>query len=72
MHLCSGFCVHEYRKFLFIDPRLPEEVLPSDWIGEEARSFFRKYHQFLSPLAEKFFYRNLVVMNEDEEGAMVP
>ncbi|UOF89607.1 helix-turn-helix transcriptional regulator [Fodinisporobacter ferrooxydans] len=60
--------VHEYRKFLFIDPRLPKEVLPSDWIGDEARSLFRKYHQFLSPLAEKFFYQNLVVMNEGEEG----
>ncbi len=28
--------VHEYRKFLFIDPGLPKELLPSKWNGNHA------------------------------------
>lgn len=53
--------VHEYRKFLFIDPKLPREVLPADWIGDEASNFFKEFHRFLSPKAEKFFYDHLCV-----------
>ena len=27
--------VHEYRKFLFVDPGLPEELLPEKWLGSQ-------------------------------------
>lgn len=57
--------VHEYRKFLFIDPRLPKEMLPVEWVGEEVWRFFRDYHQFLSPKAEHFFYENLELPEDD-------
>jgi phenylacetic acid degradation operon negative regulatory protein len=63
--------VHEYRKFLFIDPRLPREMLPVEWIGEEARNFFRDFHRFLSPKAEKFFYENLVIPDGEEERSQI-
>ncbi|CAM3809015.1 PaaX family transcriptional regulator C-terminal domain-containing protein [Alicyclobacillus pomorum] len=53
--------VHEYRKFLFVDPRLPKELLPANWAGEQARKLFKDFHEFLSPLAEKYFYDHLEI-----------
>ncbi len=32
--------VHQWRKFLFLDPGLPAAVLPADWPGEEAARRF--------------------------------
>jgi phenylacetic acid degradation operon negative regulatory protein len=32
--------VHEWRKFLFLDPGLPRQLLPTDWTGEAAAEFF--------------------------------
>ena len=32
--------VHEWRKFLFLDPGLPRELLPRDWPGDKAADFF--------------------------------
>lgn len=32
--------VHEWRKFLFTDPGLPNELTPADWMGEEAAKLF--------------------------------
>ncbi len=58
--------VHEYRKFLFIDPRLPRELLPVDWVGEQARKLFKRYYNFVSPLAEKFFYEHLEIGNTSD------
>ncbi|GAB6933742.1 PaaX family transcriptional regulator [Calditerricola satsumensis] len=47
--------VHEYRKFLFVDPNLPEELLPPNWIGQRAHLLFQELHKLLSPGAERFF-----------------
>jgi len=47
--------LHEYRKFLHIDPGLPEELLPSDWIGYEAYKLFKNIYDSLTPLANKYF-----------------
>jgi ring-1,2-phenylacetyl-CoA epoxidase subunit PaaA len=32
--------VHEWRKFLFLDPGLPDELLPDDWTGDRAAEVF--------------------------------
>ena len=32
--------VHAWRKFLFLDPGLPAELLPDDWLGDEAAARF--------------------------------
>lgn len=32
--------VHRWRKFLFLDPWLPEELLPADWLGARAAEAF--------------------------------
>jgi phenylacetic acid degradation operon negative regulatory protein len=49
--------VHEYRKFLFIDPGLPLELLPREWAGSAARRLFRDYYQLLAEGALRFFER---------------
>lgn len=46
--------VHEYRKFLFIDPGLPEELLPSPWPGHEAAALFRSTYALLAERAARF------------------
>ena len=47
--------VHEYRKFLFIDPGLPKELLPAKWNGYHAALLFRQYYQVLAEPASRFF-----------------
>ncbi|RPF53893.1 phenylacetic acid degradation operon negative regulatory protein PaaX [Aquisalibacillus elongatus] len=47
--------VHQYRKFLFIDPHLPEELLPEKWLGNSAQTLFNDYHDLLQPRATRFF-----------------
>lgn len=47
--------VHEYRKFLFIDPGLPEELLPDKWLGGHAASLFSDYYKTLAEPANQFF-----------------
>ncbi len=48
--------VHEYRKFLFNDPGLPDELLDEDWLGSEAFSLFQAYDQLLANGAGRYFY----------------
>ncbi|MED4602026.1 PaaX family transcriptional regulator C-terminal domain-containing protein [Paenibacillus validus] len=47
--------VHEYRKFLFLDPLFPSELLPGDWTGNTARELFRSVHQIVSVGAVRYF-----------------
>lgn len=47
--------VHEYRKFLFVDPGLPDELLPRDWLGEYAAALFKDYYRLLAQPASRFF-----------------
>jgi phenylacetic acid degradation operon negative regulatory protein len=47
--------VHEYRKFLFIDPGLPKELLPPMWSGNHAALLFSQYYKLLAEPASRFF-----------------
>lgn len=47
--------VHEYRKFLFIDPGLPKELLPEVWNGNHAAHLFEQYYKLLAQSASRFF-----------------
>jgi phenylacetic acid degradation operon negative regulatory protein len=46
--------VHEWRKFLFLDPGLPRELLPGDWPGDTAATFFDGQSARLLPAATRF------------------
>lgn len=51
--------VHEWRKFLFTDPGLPEVLLPEDWPGHVAARFFSEHASRLLPPASSFVDRCL-------------
>lgn len=51
--------VHEWRKFLFRDPGLPETLLPDDWPGTRAARFFDAEAARLLPAASRFVDRCL-------------
>ncbi|MGD2148644.1 MAG: PaaX family transcriptional regulator C-terminal domain-containing protein [Anaerolineae bacterium] len=46
--------IHEYRSSPYVDPNLPLELLPEDWLGEKATELFRQYHDLLVEGAESF------------------
>jgi phenylacetic acid degradation operon negative regulatory protein len=46
--------VHEWRKFLFRDPSLPQELLPARWPGDAAAAFFDEQAERLAPGAGRF------------------
>lgn len=42
--------VHTWRKFLFLDPGLPDDLLPNDWLGDRAAQvFLTRYRQLEAP-----------------------
>ena len=56
---------HEFRRFPFSDPDLPDALLPSDWVGVTVREAFLEYNRKLRRRAERF-YRDVA-----EEGTIV-
>ena len=46
--------VHGWRKFLFLDPGLPHELLPDDWPGIAAAEFFDAQSERLRPAASRY------------------
>jgi len=46
---------HDFRRFPFIDPNLPAELLPRNWSGARARELFANYHALLTDGALSFF-----------------
>jgi len=46
--------VHAWRAFLFSDPQLPAELLPSPWPGTAAAAFFDQHEARLRPAADRF------------------
>ncbi|MBZ5740107.1 PaaX family transcriptional regulator [Nocardioides mangrovi] len=51
--------VHEWRKFLFADPGLPDPLLPRDWPGHEAADLFADRARALKPGTDRFVARCL-------------
>jgi phenylacetic acid degradation operon negative regulatory protein len=53
---CRRFLLtHEYRRFPFTDPDLPDALLPAGWVGSAARAAFLDYNARLRPPAERFY-----------------
>lgn len=46
--------VHAYRKFLFVDPGLPDALLPSERPDRDAAALFRRTYAPLAPRADRF------------------
>jgi phenylacetic acid degradation operon negative regulatory protein len=46
--------LHEWRKFLFRDPGLPSQLLPPNWAGARAATFFDRHTARLAPAVEEF------------------
>jgi phenylacetic acid degradation operon negative regulatory protein len=47
--------VHAWRKFPFLDPDLPEEVLPAGWPRSRAHELFASRHAAWHPTAQAYF-----------------
>ncbi len=45
--------VHDYRKFVYIDPGLPSELLPAHWPGTAAAALFREYYAALDAKSQR-------------------
>ncbi len=48
--------VHDYRKFAFLDPGLPSELLPAHWPGTTAAGLFREYYAALEAKSQRYFH----------------
>jgi phenylacetic acid degradation operon negative regulatory protein len=46
--------LHEYREFPFVDPHLPPQLLPSDWLSVVAAELFKEYYALLTAKANQF------------------
>ncbi len=52
--------IHRFRSVLLHDPRLPDEALPTDWPGREARVLFARLYRALSSAADRYIAENFV------------
>jgi len=57
---------HDFRRFPFIDPDLPAQLLPRGWSGTRARELFESYHALLTDGALRFF--NAVALTSKLNG----
>lgn len=46
--------VHDYRKFAYLDPGLPSELVPAHWPGTTAAALFREYYAELDRKSLRF------------------
>ncbi len=47
--------VHDYRRFAYLDPGLPSELVPAHWPGTTAAALFREYYAALERKSLRFF-----------------
>lgn len=50
--------IHDWRRIVLRDPALPEAVLPTDWIGRQARKLVRQRYHDLLENSEKWLKDN--------------
>ena len=48
--------VHDYRKFVYVDPGLPSTLLPAHWPGTTAAALFREYYAALKKKSQRYFH----------------
>jgi phenylacetic acid degradation operon negative regulatory protein len=47
--------IDDYRRLPYLDPDLPEELLPKNWLRSEAMDIFYQYHEMLTEKANQYF-----------------
>jgi phenylacetic acid degradation operon negative regulatory protein len=47
--------VHDFRKFAYLDPGLPSELVPAHWPGTSAAAIFREYYALLGVKSQRYF-----------------
>lgn len=47
--------VHEWRRFPFLDPQLPSDLLPPKWIGKRAAALFQELHGRWHTRAQRYW-----------------
>ena len=52
--IARSLLIHQYRRILLKDPRLPSQLLPSQWNGEKARQLVAQTYHALSGQADQF------------------
>ncbi|WP_339863475.1 phenylacetic acid degradation operon negative regulatory protein PaaX [Paremcibacter congregatus] len=60
--------VHEYRKILLRDPRLPEELMPTGWEGDQAYHLCRDIYQLLLQTSESYLSNHMTT----QDGPLPP
>ena len=58
--------VHHWRKFLFLDPGLPDQLLPADWLGDRAADTFLKRYREVETAAWRYWAE--VAADADPDG----
>lgn len=51
--------VHDYRKFTYLDPGLPSELVPAHWPGTTAAAIFREYYAAIDRKSQRYFSQAL-------------
>jgi len=59
--------VHDYRSLPYVDPNLPPELLPDNWLGQQAAQLLHEYHDLLAEPANAFVDRALAWPPPDQE-----
>lgn len=62
--------VHEWRRFLFLDPGLPDELLPHDWIGDRAAATFLRHYRSVDAAAWREW--QVLYASSDPDGDVPP
>jgi phenylacetic acid degradation operon negative regulatory protein len=68
MFRAQALLVHAWRKFPFLDPDLPEEMLPPAWPRSRAHAVFRERHALWHAAAQEYF-RSLEAVGEARRAA---
>lgn len=62
--------VHTWRRFLFLDPGLPDALRPDDWLGDRAaQAFLARYRELEAPA---WAWWDQVVAETDPDGVVPP
>ena len=62
--------VHDYRKFAYLDPGLPSELLPAHWPGTAAAALFREYYAALEKKSQRYFHLCSRLTNGGEQKSV--